>query len=269
MEQQAKSDNIWDHGSDDRFLSYYAQESLSGRAHERFRSIRDAILRIRGKAWASRQLSVADVGCGAGTQSLLWAELGHRVHGLDVNQPLLDLAQRRATQKGYDVEFILGSAVSLPWPDESMDACIAVELLEHVADWNACLRQFIRVLRPGGVLFVTTTNRLCPVQQEFTLPAYSWYPAPVKRYCERLAVTTKPQWASYATYPATNWFTFFQLRHVLNELGLDSMDRFDLVNTSSQGRLGKAVVATIRRFPPLRWAAHVVTPGTLVLAVKR
>jgi 2-polyprenyl-6-hydroxyphenyl methylase/3-demethylubiquinone-9 3-methyltransferase len=258
-----------DHSSDERFLAYYAAESLTPRTRERFQSIQNLILRIQQHRWAGRTLSIADIGCGAGTQSLLWAELGHRVHGLDVNQPLLDLARQRAAQKELEVEFVLGSAVKLPWPDNSMDACISVELLEHVADWRACLREFTRIVRPGGVLYLTTTNKLCPVQQEFTLPAYSWYPSVIKRHCERLATTTKPQWANYAKYPATNWFTFYHLARVLDEHGFDSMDRFDLIDTSFRSSTQKALITAIRRIPLMRLVAHVATPATTVLAVKR
>src|SRR5688572_14923777 len=120
-----------DHSSHPQFFQYYSEESLSAEAHDRFRAIRDAIIRVQPADWGRKRLSVADIGCGAGTQSMLWAELGHKVHGLDINQPLLDVAQSRAAAKGFDIEFSLGTAASLPWPDRSMDACLAVELLEH------------------------------------------------------------------------------------------------------------------------------------------
>ena len=96
--------------------------------------------------------SVADIGCGAGAQSILWAELGHKVHGLDVNAQWLDLARKRATGAGYDIEFVVGSVTSLPWPDCSMDVCVVVELLEHVADWQRCLDEFAGALVWGGSL---------------------------------------------------------------------------------------------------------------------
>ena len=155
---------------------------------------------------------VLDVGCGAGALSLLWADAGHRVHGLDVNEPLLSLARERAEREGKSIEFKLGSATQLPWSDRSMDVCMVPELLEHVAEWQTCLREFVRILRPGGVLLLTTSNKLCPVQQEFNLPLYSWYPGPIKRYFERLAVTSRPDLANFAKYPAVHWFSYYGLR---------------------------------------------------------
>ena len=133
---------------------------------------------------------------------------------------------------------------------------------------TAC-REFARVVQPGGVLFLATSNKLCPVQNEFRLPLYSWYPGPIKRWCERLAVTSQPWLANYATYPATNWFTFNQLRRELDQLGFDSMDRFDITDMSSKGVFARAILTVIRSVPPIRWLAQFTTPTSNVLAVKR
>jgi 2-polyprenyl-6-hydroxyphenyl methylase/3-demethylubiquinone-9 3-methyltransferase len=260
----------WDHSSHEKFYDYYAKESESPNTRQRFASIQKLIHRIimedRGSVTA---FDVVDIGCGAGVQSLMWAASGHRVHGLDINEPLLALANRRAAEAGYAIDFRLGSATDLPWASGSMDVCIAPELLEHVAEWNACLGEMARVLRPGGVLFLTTTNKLCPVQQEFNLPLYSWYPAAVKRYCEHLAVTTRPELANFAKYPAVNWFSFYGLRGALAELGFRCMDRFDLVDTDDKGRCARTILSCVRAVPLLRWCAHVATPHTTLLGIKR
>src|SRR5262249_59286320 len=84
---------------------------------------------------------VADIGCGAGTQSRLWAEIGCQVHGLDVNERLIELAKIRSTQAGYNIDFRVGSSVSLPWSDGSMQVCLAIELLEHVSEWQKSLSE--------------------------------------------------------------------------------------------------------------------------------
>lgn len=273
QEDQAKkrpqAASEWDHSSHEAFYYYYSKESQEEKTLQRFRSIRDCALRIAGRDRSKEgPLDVADVGCGAGTQSMMWAELGHRVHGLDINEPLLNLAEKRAAEGGYRIDFQLGSAVKLPWADGSMDVCLVLELLEHVTDWKGCLNEFTRVLRPGGILVLSTTNKLCPIQQEFNLPLYSWYPAILKRYFERLAVTRRPQLANYAKYPAVNWFTFYRLRRVLAERGFASLDRFDVMDLSKKGALAKGMVGAVRKAPALRWLAHVATSGTVVVAVK-
>jgi 2-polyprenyl-3-methyl-5-hydroxy-6-metoxy-1,4-benzoquinol methylase len=259
-----------DHSSHEEFLTYYADKSILPDQLQHFRSVRNAILRVLGKGnQPDVKYDVLDIGCNAGGQCSIWTEDYHQVHGLDVNAPLLELAKKRAAEAGQKIDYRLGTATDLPWPDQSMDICIALELLEHVADWQGCLQEFTRVLRPGGALFFSTTNALCPFQHEFNLLGYAWYPAPLKHYFERLAFTTRPELANHAKYPAVNWFNPYGLRAELARRGFSSLDRFDLVDTASKGSLAKLIVGLIRAVPPLRLLAHVCTPSTTVLGIKR
>lgn len=258
-----------DHRSDPNFLAYYEEASLSEATVQRFRTIRDkslTLLAARGRA--TEHLRVADIGCGAGTQSMLWAELGHSVFGLDVSGPLIEVARQRAAERALKIDFHVGTATALPLGDCSVDVCLLPELLEHVPDWQTCLREAVRVLDAGGLLYLSTTNTLCPVQSEFNLPGYSWYPGFVKRYCERLAVTTQPQLANYATYPAVNWFNFYRLRDTLAPFGFECLDRFDMVDLQRVRAPLRAFAKWARALPPARFAGHVLTPGTAVFAVR-
>jgi ubiquinone/menaquinone biosynthesis C-methylase UbiE len=257
----------WDHSTHEEFYRYYAQTSESKATFERFELIQAAVLRVLDRADGT-VLDVVDIGCGAGAQCFIWARLGHRAYGLDVNGPLIELARQRSRDFKRPVSFFVGSATALPWPDSSMDVCLVPELLEHIAPWRQCLKECARVLKPGGILFLSTTNKLCPKQQEFNLFAYSWYPPFVKRYIEQLSVTTHPQLANYATYPAVNWFSFYQLRDELAQLGLRSSDRFDSVDESRKGAVGRAVLRAIRLLPPMRFLAHVLTPYTWLIATR-
>ncbi len=254
----------------DPFVDYYKQQSLSAATIERFKSIMALVQRTRRNAdLGIERLSIGDVGCNAGTQSMMWAEAGHTVRGLDINEGLLEVARQRSKERHLDIDFTLGSAANLPWETASLDVCLLPELLEHVADWEPCLEEACRVLRTGGVLYLSTTNRLCPKQMEFELPLYSWYPGPLKRYCEKLSVTTHPEWVNHAKFPAVNWFTPYQLKDYLRRRGFNAFDRFDVMDLSDKGRLARQLVAAIRYLPPLRFFAHIATSYTVVVGIRR
>ena len=262
-----EQNSAWDHSNHDAFVHYYEDAHLSDAAVKRLTSVRDIVLARLGRT--GQTLDVLDIGCGPGAQSFLWAELGHRVLGLDVSEQFIALAKNRARPSAYTIDFQVASAANLPCPSESIDICVAIELLEHVVEWERCLDEFTRVLRPGGALFITTTNTLCPKQQEFDLPFYSWYPGFLKRRYERLAKTTRPELASFATYPAVNWFTFYGLQRELSRRGCRSEDRFTIANIQNKPGLKRASFHLVRALPPLRLLAHIATPSTWILAIKK
>jgi 2-polyprenyl-6-hydroxyphenyl methylase/3-demethylubiquinone-9 3-methyltransferase len=255
--------------ADHRFVEYYAQQSASEQTQRRFESAQRVALTMRRRLGLPTEgLDVVDVGCGAGTQAIMWSEMGHRAQGIDISAPLIELANERSRNAGLSARFSVGSAGRLPLPDASADVVLVSELLEHIAEWQPCVDEAVRVLRPGGVLYMSTTNRLCPVQQEFDLPLYSWYPGFVKRRCEQMAVTTHGRWVQYTSYPAVHWFSFYQLRDYLDRRGFGSLDRFDVIDTTGSA-LKRAIVGAIRALPPLRFAGHVLTPYTMIVAHRR
>lgn len=258
----------WDTSSHEDFFKYYQQQSLAPETMDRFRRTSEILLRLRRERAGESNLDVLDVGCGAGSQAALWLDRGHRYHGLDINRPLVELARHRATELRLDAHFEIGTATALPWPDASFDICMLPELLEHVADWEGCVAEAARVLRPCGLMYINTSSKLCPRQQEFNLPLYSWYPSPLKRYFERRAVTDWPAVANHAKYPAVNWFSFYGLQRYLTGQGFKCLDRFDAIDTASLSRGSRAVLSLLKALPPLRLLGHLMTPYTLVIGVK-
>ena len=233
--RDAKQSSPYDHSSHPSFSAYYTEQSALPRTRERFARVRDKALRlVASEHGHTGPLKVLDIGCGAGTQAWLWTELGHHVHGLDVNGELIEVARERARKDGLQVRFDVGTATSLPYEDGVMDVCLMPELLEHVEDWQTCVREAVRVLKPGGLLYLSTTNALCPAQSEFNLPLYSWYPGPLKRWVERLSVTTRPDLANFARYPAVHWFTFAELRAFLAPMGVRALGRMDVYDASGR-----------------------------------
>lgn len=267
--QSNEGAEVYDLSSDPKFVDYYRDESVSPRTLHRFSGNRDRLIRLLASTgYPVQKLDVLDIGCGAGTGTRLWADLGHRATGIDVNEPLIALARERARRDGVDIRFENCSATSLPVPDASQDVCILPELLEHVPDWRGCVNEAVRVLRPGGVLYLSTTNLLCPKQQEYELPFYSWYPGFLKRHYERLAVTTRPELVNHATYPAINWFTYFGLSRYLRARGVRCVTHFEAMDPTGRSALQRFALFAIRWVAPIRWLALVATPATRIFGLK-
>lgn len=267
---EKNTDKQWDCSSDPEFFEYYEKQSQSKATFDRFVIVRDKVIKIFSKLGLKTKasLDVADIGCGAGTQSLLWAEMGHRVSGIDINQPLVDLARKRAAEAGLPIRFEVGTATELPLDTDSVDVCLLPELLEHVVDWQTCLKEACRVLRPGGVLYLSTTNVLCPKQEEFNLPFYSWYPGFLKKKYEQLAVTSRPELANSARYPAVNWFSYYQLASFLEKFNIKSYDRFDMLDTDSAGAAKKLALSVLKSIPPVRLLGHFFISDTVIIGIK-
>src|SRR5205085_6041131 len=93
---------------------------------------------------------VANVGAGQGTLSELLERRGFEVTSVDPSPEAVALLRERC--RGPVVS---ASAEDLPFPDESFDAAVLGEVLEHVDDDLAGLRNVVRVVRPGGVVAIS------------------------------------------------------------------------------------------------------------------
>jgi SAM-dependent methyltransferase len=107
-----------------------------------------------------RPVAVLDLGCGEGDLSLLLAEKGDRVTGVDVEPSVIAHALRRRDRLPADVasriDFTVADAHGLgDVPDAVFDAAVVGELLDHVGDPVQVLGELHRTLRPGAVLVFT------------------------------------------------------------------------------------------------------------------
>lgn len=259
----------WTHETNPDFRSYYEENHDSPAARARFSPVMERVLEVRLRQGLSvERLSVLDVGCGPGAQCLLWAEGGHRVSGVDISADFVELARERLERHGFDGDFETASATALPIESTSKDVVLLPELLEHVADWQSVISEADRVLKPDGVLYLSTTNVLCPKQMEFELPLYSWYPGFVKRKVERLSVTSHPHLANHAKYPAVNWFTYGGLTHHLEAMGYKCYTRFDLFRPEGRGKLAGPALRWARDSGLLGLAGQILTASTVLYGVK-
>ena len=91
-----------------------------------------------------------DVGCGTGNASLLAAERGAVVVGVDPAPRLLEVARKRAAEAGHSIEFSVGEAAVLPVPAASFDVVVSVFAAVFAPDADAALAGMTAALAPGG-----------------------------------------------------------------------------------------------------------------------
>jgi len=96
----------------------------------------------------------ADIGCGPGVFIRHMSARARYVVAADIDCDSLDRVRLRHKNLN-NVKFILTSADVLPLPDEHLDTILLLEVLEHLVDDNAAVREMSRVLRPGGRLVVS------------------------------------------------------------------------------------------------------------------
>lgn len=123
-----------------------------------------ALLRAENKVkspWILARIKVPsvvlDVGCGAGFLTNELALAGHKVTGVDLSETSLEVAGRYDQTK--TVTYKVANAYELPFPDASFDVLCAMDFLEHVEDPAKVIKEFSRVLKPGGKFFYHTFNR--------------------------------------------------------------------------------------------------------------
>ena len=104
-------------------------------------------------------LRLLDIGCGGGLLSEPMARLGAQVVGADAAPKNIEVARLHAGQVGLDIDYRAETAEALLAAGESFDAVLAMEIVEHVAEPPAFVQACHDLLRPGGVLVMSTLNR--------------------------------------------------------------------------------------------------------------
>ncbi len=134
---------------------YELQTHQAEDRHWWYRGRRTVIERVMDDLDLPPDARILDAGCGSGRNMIELARRGP-VTGIELSQTSVDLA--RARNSG---EVVSGSVLEMPFADASFDLAVSLDVIEHLEDDEAALRELRRTVVPGGALLVT-------------VPAYQW-----------------------------------------------------------------------------------------------
>lgn len=102
---------------------------------------------------------VLDLGCGGGVLSEGLAKAGAIVTGLDVEVDAIKTASLHAENEGLQINYVCQPVEQYEGESELFDVITCMEMLEHVADPQQVIHHAARLLKPNGLLFLSTINR--------------------------------------------------------------------------------------------------------------
>lgn len=201
-----------------------------------------------------KQAELLDLGTGSGHIAEEFAKQARKVTSVDV-------ADEREVRDGY--EFVKVDSAKLPFKDGSFDVVVSNHVVEHVPDQATHLHELVRVLRPGGVVYLATPNKLWLRDPHYRLPFISWLP---RRASQRYLQTFRPG-KVWDIYPVSH----FQVRRHFRRNGAQVHNALpDLVKKQAATLdVWQGAVRALQVVPsPLLKPTQYVSP-TLIYIVKK
>ena len=103
---------------------------------------------------------VLEIGLGYGTVSGKLMERGADYHGLDIAEGPVGMARHRAALLGKSADIQIGSALAIPYADETFDQVVTIGCLHHTGDLARAFSEVARVIKPGGTANIMVYSAL-------------------------------------------------------------------------------------------------------------
>lgn len=174
-----------------------------------------------------------DIGCGPTpifVKELI--ENGLDAKGIEPVDEMYKLAKEFLSDES---RVIKGYAEKIPVPDNSQSFVMLNSVLEHVISPISALNEIYRVLEPGGVAYISTTNKHMFSNDEYIKRFYQWYPSILKESYVFMHLHYQPELARYSSRPAVHWYSYSDLCKLGREAGFFSF--YSLIDLISEDDL--------------------------------
>ena len=203
--------------------------------------------------------TILDIGCGTGGLSRIVTEEGGSYIGCDFYPAILEMAQAFASDLPHpeNAQVIRASATHLPLAESSIDFVVAFDVIEHLVggeSWQRLLLQEIRrVLRPNGLLLLTTPNLLHPKEGHTFLYGPQYLPVWL---ADRYIRWRNPSFLQeYKTFGEVHLLTPWKMKKLLETSGLKLVYDFPWGKKLEEYPTGKKFCLKVLSGCGLGWAA--------------
>lgn len=119
---------------------------------------------------------VLDVGCGNGGIAIAFAMNGAEVSGVEIEEELFNISKQHAQALNVSVDFEFYDGNILPFLDNTFDYAVSASVLEHTDDPKYYLHEILRVVKPGGAIYLGFPNKWMPRETHTQLLFLSYLP---------------------------------------------------------------------------------------------
>lgn len=123
-----------------------------------------------------RNRNILDLGSGRGSFLIQCAKNGASAEGLELNKEYIEKSLFKAKEEGVSIKVLQGVGESLPFVDGLFDFVNLCEVIEHVNSPTKVMKEVFRVLKSGGMVYISVPNRFGVKDQHFNLYFVNWLP---------------------------------------------------------------------------------------------
>ena len=208
---------------------------------------------------------ILEIGSGMGWFQIYCNKQNINCESIEISPELVKQSRKLCRLSGFDSKIRVGNVESYDLGKEIYDIIITMSVFEHVELWRKGLLNVFRSLKPGGILHFTSTNKFCPIPDEYPMAFYGYLPDKVRYWLRKRS--EGPEIMKLGI--DFNQFTYTQLKMFFKKVGfrevydMSSLKFSNLANPTKK----KAMFLTLMKTPLKEFILNFV-PSTLFICKK-